>query len=264
MITELGSETFFIIVIPPVYWCIDKRFGFRLLVITTIAAYISIVIKNLTRLARPSDKLIGTAYTTYTFPSGHAFGTTTFWLYTYAIFKKNWLIILGTFIVAFVSISRVYLNVHYMSDIIAGIAFGIATVVAFIVLEPIINRIVNKQSLRNRIIYASIPPLLLIVHSSLIFELDIQNIKLSSALLGIFLGGTLEQEYINFSEHTTLTNKGFRTIFGLFIAYLAYFGLGMVLPLNLISCVFTSFLGGFTVTFIVPFIFTNIEKMNVK
>jgi hypothetical protein len=247
-------------VIPPIYWCVNKKFGIRLLIITTIAAYISIVIKNLTRLSRPTDKLIGTTYSTYSFPSGHAFGTTTFWLYTIAVFRKNWMLILGTLIVVFVSISRVYLKVHYLSDIIAGIAFGVATVVGFIVFEPFIDRFVKNLSFRMRIFYASIPPILLIVHSSLVFELDIQNIKLSSGLLGIFIGSILEQEYIQFSEHTTMTNKVLRTILGLFIAYLAYFGLGMVLPHSMISCIFVSFLGGFSVTFIVPFIFTNIEE----
>ncbi len=260
IITELGSETFFIVVIPPIYWCINKKFGYRLLVITTLAAYITVIIKNITRLSRPSQSLLGTTYGTYSFPSGHAHGTTTFWLYLIQHYKKNWLLIVGVFIIGLVSISRIYLRVHYWSDVLVGIALGVATVVAFIVIEPRVRRMIQSSSFDQRLFMSVVIPLLLIIYAILQFDLDIQALKLSSALFGIFLGGTIEQEYLGFSENTSIPKKVFRTIFGLFLAYLAYFGLGTILPLNIASSMLTSFLGGFTVTFIAPWAFTKLEE----
>ena len=40
-ITNFGSELFYMIVIPPIFWCINKKFSFRLLLITAIATFIS-------------------------------------------------------------------------------------------------------------------------------------------------------------------------------------------------------------------------------
>jgi membrane-associated phospholipid phosphatase len=259
IITELGSETFFIVVIPPIYWCIDKKFGLRLLIISTISAYITIIIKNITKLARPSYVLKETTYHTYSFPSGHSHGSTSFWLYSSLIYKKYWVIITGIIIVSLVSISRIYLNVHYTSDVLFGIAFGFATVVGFIVLEPLILRLARSWSFKDQLFYAIVPSALLILHSVLNFQIDLQSLKLSSALLGIFLGAVLEHRYVNFSVTTTLKNKIIRTIFGLILAYLAYFGLNFILPTHVLTTFFTAFLGGFTVTFIVPLIFIKFE-----
>ena len=260
IITELGSETFFIVVIPPIYWCINKKIGYNLLVLSTLTAYITINLKNLTRFSRPSDRLAISTYSTYTFPSGHAHGTTAFWLYLWLIFKKHWLIILGVLIISLVSISRVYLRVHYCEDIIVGIALGVLSVIAFNVFEPKLTKIVKQLDLNQKLSLALIIPLLLIAHSALIFQLDTQAVKLSSALLGIFIGGVLEQKYVNFSTGTNLWSKLFRTFFGLFIAYLAYFGIAYIIPFNITTCILTSFLGGFTVTFIAPWAFTKLGK----
>jgi hypothetical protein len=36
LITEMGSEMFYIIIIPPIYWCINKKIAYRLFVITSL------------------------------------------------------------------------------------------------------------------------------------------------------------------------------------------------------------------------------------
>ncbi len=70
--------------------------------------------------------------TTYSFPSGHASGSALFYgfLAAYMVcalprFKQRALVAcLALVMVALVALSRVYLGAHYLSDVLAGVAFG--------------------------------------------------------------------------------------------------------------------------------------------
>ena len=261
LITQLGSELFFIIVIPPIYWCIDKKFGYRLLLLSTFTAIISSTLKNLFRMPRPPERLwkVKDDYS-YAFPSGHAHGSSSFWLYI--MYYKRYLpvIITGITIIILVAISRVYLFVHYPRDVLAGIALGFATVAIFIFFDKPITRLVTTWGFRQRLVYAIVIPSLLIVYSSLYFNTDPRGVKVSSALLGIFLGSVLETRYLRFSVKIKLNGKMLRTILGLALAYIAYFGLNQIIPFNILTCAFTAWLGAFTVMFIAPWVFLKLES----
>lgn len=69
----------------------------------------------------------------YSFPSGHATISTALAFAFYMIFKnktkyKKTLLILSLIFPILISFSRVYLNVHYFSDVIAGMALSLFVV----------------------------------------------------------------------------------------------------------------------------------------
>ncbi|HEY1437259.1 MAG TPA: phosphatase PAP2 family protein [Casimicrobiaceae bacterium] len=110
----------------------------------TEAAVLSIVVlggnllnfclKHLIQRGRPvfDDPIF--SLPTYSFPSGHAMASTVFYglLAIYALanarqrYAAYFAIAAAVFMVALVSFSRVYLGLHYLSDVMAGIAEGIA------------------------------------------------------------------------------------------------------------------------------------------
>ncbi|AHI56128.1 phosphatase PAP2 family protein [Listeria ivanovii] len=97
-------------------------------------AVIPSIIKNIVQRPRPTFKLI--EQSGFSFPSGHATGSTVFYgmlaFFLILYVSKKWLqimiAILALSIVSFVMYSRVYLGVHFPSDVVAGFLIGNAVV----------------------------------------------------------------------------------------------------------------------------------------
>jgi undecaprenyl-diphosphatase len=99
-------------------------------------------LKTLFRRERPTvEHLIEAAY--YSFPSGHAMNSIAFYGFvvvliaqenTFLQAKKRWLYTMTAVFVLIIGLSRVYLGVHYPTDIIAGFAAGWCWLHIFIIL----------------------------------------------------------------------------------------------------------------------------------
>lgn len=108
----------------------------RQLLFVYLTIIISTIINNLVKIiiARPRPILEHlVTETTYSFPSGHAMATLTFygsliyliWLSNLSK-KKKWLCILSlSLLIILIGFSRIYLNVHHFSDIIGGYLFSL-------------------------------------------------------------------------------------------------------------------------------------------
>ena len=118
----------------------DKKELFSLYLAIILSTILNVIIKLLVN--RPRPELIHLVdENTSSFPSGHAMASLTF--YGYLIYllwncdcQKKWkvlgLILLSTLILA-IGYSRIYLNVHYLSDVLAGY------LISFIFLNLFIN-----------------------------------------------------------------------------------------------------------------------------
>ena len=104
----------------------------------TGSAILDIVAKNYFARMRPELWLSLTPETTYSFPSGHAMGSTTLGMALIILcWPSRWrwpMTVASLVFVLLVGISRVYLGVHYPSDILAGWSAAIIWVFAIYVL----------------------------------------------------------------------------------------------------------------------------------
>lgn len=89
------------------------------------------VLKRLIQRQRPPDPLIE-GITNFSFPSGHAFMGVAFYglliWFASVYINTNWLrrsvMVFLLLIIAAIGFSRIYLRVHYATDVIAGICIG--------------------------------------------------------------------------------------------------------------------------------------------
>ena len=107
----------------------DERTAF---ILGFVAFGIGIILKLLLRRRRPHGHVVRNfGINSYSFPSGHAFGTVIFYG-LYAVIDTKYLsspwdalfIALVAILIFFIGVSRVYKGIHYPSDVIAGWLVG--------------------------------------------------------------------------------------------------------------------------------------------
>lgn len=109
-----------------------------------IVTLINQILKYTFQRTRPINQIV--IEKGYSFPSGHSMVSMAFYgLLIYLLMKSNNkyktpLIILLSILIILIGISRIYLNVHYPTDVIAGICISISYLMIFIqITKPIIN-----------------------------------------------------------------------------------------------------------------------------
>jgi undecaprenyl-diphosphatase len=110
------------------------------LAVVPLGQLLNVGLKHVFQRARPLVPEPLVHLTTYSFPSGHAVASTLLYgvlcaLVLQRVRSRFWRVAAATGAVAMVllvAFSRVYLGAHYLSDVIAGMAVGIACVAVFL------------------------------------------------------------------------------------------------------------------------------------
>lgn len=126
-LTWLGSVPVVVGLLAVVYWFGVRDRGAFGLGVALGAFSLTVALKSLFALPRPpaAGRLIGAAG--YGFPSGHAIASTVAFGYlAYALDWGSWRQRYGVaaLVVAVVTLSRVATGVHYVADVVAGVAIG--------------------------------------------------------------------------------------------------------------------------------------------
>jgi membrane-associated phospholipid phosphatase len=153
--TWLGYPQAYMLIIAVIYWSIDRKLGLRLGLYLPLLASLNSLLKQAFHAPRPYwlNPDINTPMVSNGFgmPSGHAQGATV-WLYAACFVKKRvfWLVVI--FLVFMIGISRVYLGVHFASQVVAGWLTGIALLVIAVRLEHSVLSWFLKKKLRSQLL----------------------------------------------------------------------------------------------------------------
>lgn len=165
IMTEMGSKYILgLLLVISMTWLFVKRkdvWGMRFYFMTVAGGgLLNLLLKNFFERERPNiHSMIGADG--FSFPSGHSMGSMTYYGFLgYLILRskqkplsKVGLGILLYLVILLIGISRIYLGVHYPSDVLAGYAAGLVWLVVCIsVLEVIYLFNENKYKLTNRVI----------------------------------------------------------------------------------------------------------------
>ncbi|HDR4410186.1 phosphatase PAP2 family protein [Bacillus cereus] len=257
LVSSLANETLYLIVISISYWCISKRKAFHMIVMLCFSGYIGIMVKEFMKIPRPYtydgiEALYEKSAAGYSFPSTHVQLSTTFWGSFMILCKKRIVWIIGIIFIILVAISRLYLRVHWLSDIIGAVLFSV--IIVYLYTKVTMELSDRKFILLQRIILAV--SLIMYVMTS-----QVDNLKLLGVLTGSTIGIMLENHFINMNESDDFKMQVVKTVLGLSIMLIMQYILKKVIPdMYYLRYAVT----GITITFLCPFIFHMLRLKNVS
>lgn len=215
---------------------------------------------------QPSDAAKAEA-TGYSFPSGHSTsGTATFGAIWYST-RRNWLRILCWILIPLMLLARNYLGVHMAKDVIVG--FG-STFVLVLLAGKIRNRIRAHHVRWWQIVVAVLAICAVVAAYTLLKPYPVSDVVDPKVMqrntieslyecVGCIVGFWLESLFVRFStEDKNLRTRILRIAAGLVLLYITY------KPVAKAVGYVGYLLAGFVGTFIVPFLFTQVERMFQK
>jgi len=281
-ITMLGDEIFYLIFIPIIYLCFDKVIGLNLITFYLVSSISNTYLKDFFHTLRPSPEKVRVLLEmdSYAFPSGHAQGAVVFWGYLFSEVKRNWLKIMLIIIISLVSLSRIYLGVHFPIDVFGGWIIGFLILIVLLsiikkyrvweILSKYDKRYINNKRLSNDKEYLSnrgyfyhnylIPTLIIIIPLILFFIYPTYSTgQIIGILSGIILGATFEKRYIDFNPKAKLYIQVIKIIIALSVAVIIRIGLKEILPVADFFTYIRYFVMGLWLTFLMPFIIKKAE-----
>ncbi len=149
LITDLGSERAYIVLLLSVYLALNARLGQRLGVFVLFGFYLNFHLKGLVDAPRPFqiDPALGrTPEAVATgvgpgFPSAHAQSSLTFWGYAALWLRRTWFWVMALVLIALISLSRLYLGLHLPIDVLGGLVIGTLFLALVSAAEPLWKRL---------------------------------------------------------------------------------------------------------------------------
>ncbi len=222
--TFLGEEEFFLLLLPLIYWCLDRRRGARLTVLFLLSAYLNAVAKVVAAQPRPFE------YTDRVrplveaegggFPSGHTQSATVVWGYLASQFRRAWLWALAALLMVLIPLSRVYLGVHFPTDLLGGYLIGAALLFAYLWAEPKGEGWLEDRGIAWQLIIALGIPILLI----LLFP-TADGITTGATLAGMGAGFVLERRWVRFDSGGVGWKRALRYLLGVLVLFGLWMGL---------------------------------------
>jgi membrane-associated phospholipid phosphatase len=292
--SNLGSEVFFLVVAPAFYWSIDATLGLRLGLFLMTSLGVNSALKLVFHTPRPywytTQVKAFTSEATFGIPSGHAQNAVIVWGTLAYYLQRTWICVLSILFILFIGLSRIYLGVHFPTDVVAGWLVGLILLWVLIKLENPILRWLKEQSLVEKLTGALTVSLLIILVNLLVkFSLRawslpsqwIENAKLafpnnpidplalsgaiSSAgtFFGLAAGAILIKEKGGYYAGGEVWKRVVRYVLGLIGMVVIYYGLSLIFPQETILSQLLRYLRygivGFWLTYLAPLIFIRLD-----
>ncbi len=254
VITYFGHEILFIVLFLVMFWCVDKRGGYYLLIVGLFGTILNQTLKMMFRVPRPwvldpNFTIVESAReaaTGYSFPSGHTQCAVGTWGCV-ALWEKNRAVrLLSLLPLILVPVSRMYLGVHTPMDV--GVSFGLALLLVFAV-YPLVYHAETKSALLtfalSVVFLSGVANILYLTLYSFPTDLDpilyadayATGWKLTGAALGMVLVWLFDNRYLHFETKAVLYAQLLKIVLGVALVLIVKEGfkvpLRAILPENL-------------------------------
>lgn len=256
LVTCLGSEWFFMIALPLMYWTWNKRSGYRMAALFLFGEWTKNALKMAFHTPRPKSSLDAAVLHPetgpgYSFPSGHTEGSTVFWGQFALEVRKMWAWLLAATLILLVSISRLYLNVHWPVDVVGGFLLGMVLLVAFNAASALWARLELPFAVRGLCILVLPAIMYLVYHGD-------DSLIAIGFMFGFPMGHLLEERYLGWNERAPLAVNFLKGVAGMGGLLAIRFGLKMVFPETVAADIARYALAGLWASFGAPLIFVGL------
>ncbi len=227
-ITFMGEEEFYLLLLPLLIWCVDFALGARLAILFLLSSYLNADLKNLFQQPRPFDLDPSVRLSSaegYGLPSGHSQSAVVVWGSIAVWARKTWFWVVAIGLMALIGFSRIYLGVHFPTDVLAGWAIGAVLLYLYLAVPPGVEKRLAELSLGMQMLLAlAVPVVLLLIH-------PVKDTTTALATLaGAGAGLALTHRYAPFSARGPWWQRALRFLIGSVVVFALYLGLKVVFP----------------------------------
>jgi membrane-associated phospholipid phosphatase len=288
VLSEFGTFEFYLALITLFYWSINKRLGTTLAIVLLCSSSIHQTLKHAFRDPRPYwiDPSVGLSQEDiYGLPSGHAANSTIVYLVLASRVRRNWFWLLALFGIILMGISRIYLGVHDIPDVLVGLAIGLVIFIVYMLWERNFSIRFSRRILGQRLLFPIVlTGVFVAIYAAtmlLIGEPDrdvswvsfidaaeketLSNVVFAlTALLSFSAGTILEGSWVRSKADGPIWKRLLRYALGLAITLVLWFGLARYIPeeptlLALILSALHTLLVVAWVTYYAPWLFVQLR-----
>jgi membrane-associated phospholipid phosphatase len=286
----LGSEYFYLLMLPVVYWAVSRRIGVRLGALLLFSVIVNEIFK--VGFAQPRPYWLNPALAqghelSFGLPSGHSQNAFLIWIFLalQTSNRKLW-VPLALLLALAISFSRVYLGVHFPTDCLAGAAIGLVILAGYRWGGPAWMRFWHQLSPFQKITFGVVSTAFLgaiyaiaMIVGTNNYHVDygsidlqvVQNARFGTVIsprLGAFFGlvcaAAVAARHVNFVARTTIGPLSLRFIIGFIGLMVIYLGLRKVLPNGIIWSFLRYGMVSFWVACGAPWVFAKIPEKRVS
>lgn len=228
MLTSMGNQAFYMVFFPLLYWCIDRRIGARLIILFLFSSCLNAVAKELAAQPRPFeyDPLVQRLWQAGGggFPSGHTQSAVVIWGYMASQFRRPWLWGLAGLLILLIPLSRVYLGVHFPTDLLGGYLLGAALLALYLRFEPRIEAWLVERGISLQLATALALPSLILLLSP---KLGAYQVRTAATLMGMGVGFIFEGRWVRFDSGGVWWKRALRLLSGMAVMLVFYKGLDL-------------------------------------
>ncbi|MBO4563206.1 MAG: phosphatase PAP2 family protein [Clostridia bacterium] len=242
-VTVLGEEMAFIVIGLILFWCIDKRFGYRFLFMYVAGNFVNQLLKAIFMIPRPwvidpDFKIVEAARegaSGWSFPSGHTQNALLLYGGLSRRVKKWWGYLIAALLIVLIGYSRMYLGVHTLLDVGVSLITGLL-LIAFT--EALFNRIgdgVKPFAIACAVLAALCIGLIIFAKKLPMSETYNDQVKgafmLFGTTFGLLAGGVVEKRFIDFDPRSKWWVQIIKAVVGLALVLAIRVGLKKLLGL---------------------------------
>jgi membrane-associated phospholipid phosphatase len=160
LITNLGNEEFYILIMPLLYWCINSVMGVRAAIMLILSGSIKDFLKIVIHTPRPYwvDTRVKalSSETSFGMPSGHSMDAASIWGILAFSQKRQWVRWIALLVILLIGLSRIYLGVHFLHDVLSGWLVGALLLWGYLAIENKVVKWITPKKLLTQILFAFI------------------------------------------------------------------------------------------------------------